>query len=43
MELVNTLQNLIPLAIPANFSVIFAVPVLMGILVVLPAYLSIRR
>lgn len=44
MELVNTLRELIPLAIPANvYFVPFAVPVLIGLLVAIPAYLSIKR
>ena len=44
MELVNTLQNLIPLAIPANIFLVPALVVLgMGLLLTLPAYLSIRH
>jgi len=43
MEFLEVLQNIVPLAIPANIAAIFAVPVLIGILVALPAYLSIRH
>lgn len=39
----EVLQNVVPFSIPGIYLAIVAVPVLMGIVWVLPAYLSVRK
>ncbi len=43
MGFLEVLQNAVPFSIPGIYLAILAVPVLMGIVWALPAYLSIRH